>query len=565
MPRPARDGATVSSRTAYLLVGALTLLNLVQARFTELTSDEGYYWYLSTAPAWGHYDHPPLLPLLMHLGGSLVGGTLGVRLGGILCVSLGLVLLVRLLAQEGPIRPVLYLLVASLPLLQYLSFVMFPDTPLIGLSMAYLALYHRFLRRDDWPSALGLGAVLALMLYAKYHAVLLVAFVVLSNLRLLRSRRFLASLGFALLLFLPHLAWQYRHDFVSIVYHLSGRSGRFRPSNLAEYLVLQPLVLGPALCFVPFVRASADRFERALRAVAIGVPAFFLLATLRGYVHSHWTSLAIFPLLILGYRHHREGVPGVLRRLALTVAALVALARLYYMLPLTPLARLNARDWQHGRAAWARELAAVAGDRPVVFEARLRDAPLYAFYSGRRGYSLFPGEHKKSEYEIRQVEDSLQGAAVLVVQAKPFRGSRPLHTSVGVTEHYLPVERFASYENVRLELVAHDRPDALGAIRLTLTLVNHRATPLTFEPGPGGAAPLLVMHRYAASGRAVARDTLRRLGAADAVAPGQSSAIVVQVAATRLPAVGAEVSFGFDDGLLSPSVNSRRHRLSGSR
>jgi hypothetical protein len=548
----------------YLVVAALTLVNLLQASVTELTSDEGYYWYLSTAPAWGHYDHPPLLPLLMHWGDVLVGGPLGVRLFGLLTVSLGLVLLVKLLEREGPIRPVLYLLVAALPLLNYLHFVMFPDTPLLGLSMAYLYLLQRFLDERGWGAALGLGVVLALMLYAKYHAVLLLALVVLSRPALLADGRFVASLAVAALLYLPHLGWQLQHDWVSVRYHLVGRATGFRPMRPLEYLVLQPLVLLPALVFVPLVRRPRDAFERALRFVALGIPAFFLLASTRDYVHAHWTSLAIFPLLILGYRHYVEGGSGALRWLALPVLALVVLGRLQLAVPLLPLATFNQVDWQHGRAQWAQDIAAVAGDRPVVFEARLRDAPLYAFYAGRRGYALYPGERKKSEYEVRHVEDSLQGQRVLVIRSKPFRGSRALATRMGRTEHYLAVDDFASYQDIRVTLASQAWTADRSALQLAIVLANHRATALAFAPNLHGEVPALVLQRYGVDGRASGRDTLRRLTPADRVAARAADTLVLSLPAAEVPAAGRVVSFGFDDGVLSPSVNSPRYTVGGA-
>ena len=39
----------------------LLLLNLVQVAFTELTSDEGYYWFYSRSLEWGYAEHPPLI------------------------------------------------------------------------------------------------------------------------------------------------------------------------------------------------------------------------------------------------------------------------------------------------------------------------------------------------------------------------------------------------------------------------------------------------------------------------------------------------------------------------
>src|SRR5690242_17839290 len=54
-------------------------LNLVQAAFTELTSDEGYYWFYSRSLEWGYYDHPPFIALMVRIGYALFPNELGVR------------------------------------------------------------------------------------------------------------------------------------------------------------------------------------------------------------------------------------------------------------------------------------------------------------------------------------------------------------------------------------------------------------------------------------------------------------------------------------------------------
>src|SRR5690606_23943000 len=50
------------------------IINLLQAVFTGLHSDESYYWMYSENLAFGYFDHPPFVAYLIHLGYSLVGG-----------------------------------------------------------------------------------------------------------------------------------------------------------------------------------------------------------------------------------------------------------------------------------------------------------------------------------------------------------------------------------------------------------------------------------------------------------------------------------------------------------
>ena len=43
------------------------LLNLLQAGLTGLLDDEAYYWVYAQYPAWGYFDHPPMIAFWIRL------------------------------------------------------------------------------------------------------------------------------------------------------------------------------------------------------------------------------------------------------------------------------------------------------------------------------------------------------------------------------------------------------------------------------------------------------------------------------------------------------------------
>src|SRR5690242_20667951 len=79
----ARDARLV--RNTSLTVLALVGLRLIVAAVTPLTFDEAYYWLWSKHLAFGYYDHPPMVALVIRLGTLIAGDTeLGVGLVSIL-------------------------------------------------------------------------------------------------------------------------------------------------------------------------------------------------------------------------------------------------------------------------------------------------------------------------------------------------------------------------------------------------------------------------------------------------------------------------------------------------
>ena len=61
------------------ILAALFVINILQSYFTELIFDESYYWYYAQNMAWGYFDHPPMVALLIKISSLLFSGELGVR------------------------------------------------------------------------------------------------------------------------------------------------------------------------------------------------------------------------------------------------------------------------------------------------------------------------------------------------------------------------------------------------------------------------------------------------------------------------------------------------------
>ena len=61
------------------LLGLVFIINLLQSYFTDLIFDEAYYWHYAQNMAWGYFDHPPMVALLVKISSLFFTGELGVR------------------------------------------------------------------------------------------------------------------------------------------------------------------------------------------------------------------------------------------------------------------------------------------------------------------------------------------------------------------------------------------------------------------------------------------------------------------------------------------------------
>ena len=85
------------------LLGAIFVLNVLQAHFTELIFDEAYYWHYAQNMAWGYSDHPPMVALLIKVSSFFFEEELGVRFMSCI-LSVGTLLILWLLIDNDKIQ-----------------------------------------------------------------------------------------------------------------------------------------------------------------------------------------------------------------------------------------------------------------------------------------------------------------------------------------------------------------------------------------------------------------------------------------------------------------------------
>lgn len=406
-----------ADRLVLLWLGVWWIANLVQAGFTELANDEAYYHMFAERLAWGYFDHPPVTALLVWAGERLFGGELGVRFFFTVLQPLYLWILWRLIrpADAGRRDAALFVVVSAATLmLQLYGFIAVPDGPLMFTTALFLLTFKWFSenRRRAW---LWMGIAMALMAYSKYHGALVVLFALAANPRQLLRPALYSSGAVALLLLVPHLVWQYEHDWASFAYHLSGRNSVFRPGYVVEFLANVLVVFNPF--FVPLYVQAWRKVKpqtpvgRALKLLPVAFIVFFMLSSLRGYVQPQWVIVSCFGLVCVLFayaRRHPRTRRYVMRAGGVTVG-LIVLARLVMIF--NPLGiRFEVFNNPESYAA----IAAEADGRPVVFRYGYAVAAKYAFYTGGEAYCQPNIRYRTHQWQFRDDDSRFIGREVLV-------------------------------------------------------------------------------------------------------------------------------------------------------
>lgn len=352
---------TKSLKTGLVL---LFIFQVIIACGFGLAHDEAYYWLFSRHLDWGYFDHPPFVAVVISLFSFLPHHEISVRIGFILLQFGTLFFLFRMTNPESWTR-VLFLFFAF-PLASYSGLLALPDMPLLFMTAAYFYFLRSFLRGEK-SAVLVLPVVIALLLYAKYHGILLVGFTILALPKLLLRKDFWIVALISLILFAPHLWWQKEHQFATLRYHFLERpSSSFSFKRILDYLgtqiVLTGLFCGPLIWWKLAKRKSEDAFERALTFTSWGILLFFLVSTFSKKVEANWTISLVVPLTIL-MAGSDLWTKRWTRIVLVSSFAIVVSARLVFVLPFLPIKRLSEF---HGWKEWSVEVKNKCGGRPIL-------------------------------------------------------------------------------------------------------------------------------------------------------------------------------------------------------
>ena len=292
---------------------AITAISLAIALVHLLTNDRyGFHrdelQFLSDARHldWGFVSYPPLTPLIERISLSLFGLSLvGLRLFSVLAQSAAIILTAMMARALGgrtwaQMAAAIGVAVSPLPLFEGTEFQYTTFDYLWWVLTAYLVI--RLLGSDDARWCIPIGAVIGVGLMTKYSIVffgagIVVGFLLTDARRLFLNRWFWFGAGVALLIFLPNLAWQFRHDFISLHFlqHIHVRDvgqGRAEGFWRDQFFLCANRYAAP-LWIAGLVGYAVNRRYRALAWMYVFTVMFFWLARGRGYY-----TAGAYPMLI---------------------------------------------------------------------------------------------------------------------------------------------------------------------------------------------------------------------------------------------------------------------------
>jgi 4-amino-4-deoxy-L-arabinose transferase-like glycosyltransferase len=289
------------------VTAAVLVARLAVSALAPLTEDEAYYRLWSLRPAFGYFDHPPMIAWWIWLGRQVAGDTpLGVRLLpslGAALASLATFDLARAAGQSERIAARAAIWLNATVLIGLGGELAVPDQPNTLFWTVALACALRGARgRPLWWLGAGVAAGLACL--SKYSALFLAPGVVLwlaatpDGRRTLRTPWPWLAAPIAVAIFAPNIAWNASHGWMTF----TKQFGRVRASGLdlgylSKFVVDQFILLNP---FIVLFLALGLRRRAAWPLILISAPfaAYLLIHSLHDEVQGQWPA-PLYPSLMI--------------------------------------------------------------------------------------------------------------------------------------------------------------------------------------------------------------------------------------------------------------------------
>lgn len=483
----------VKNKNLFIFFLCLTfVINLAQSYFTGLHPDEAYYWVYSKFLDWGYFDHPPMVALFIKAGYSIFQNTLGVRLFTVISNLGAIILLYQIVKKYNPNIPLFIVLISSVLLFHVYAFITTPDVPLFFFSILFLYLYQIYLKEDKIYWAILLGLCVGALIMSKYHGILLIILILLSNLKLFKRKSFYLVIILGISLCLPHLYWQYQNGFPSFYYHIIDRSATpYRFNYTSQYFLDQLLMMGPLVGWLLFYygfkqKSNQDAFLKSLKFVLYGVFIFFFFSTFKGRVQAQWPLIEFIALFILAYIYASKNINhfSKFKWLFAINIFLIILAR-FIIMGFIPVAnKIKFVASFQGYDVWAKQLENEVKGKNVIFVDGFQQASYYNFYTNSLNAVAYNSiNYRQTQYDLWPLENRIQGKDVFLIEEGKanLADQKSIETSKG-SYHFTLIDDVRFYPKIYFNPVHFPQVWHKNEIKsITFTLKNPYLKTISFS------------------------------------------------------------------------------------
>ncbi len=433
----------------FLLLSLIPTVFLIG--FLELSFDEAYYWIYSQNLSFGYFDHPPVIGAVIKVGTFLFGhNEFGVRFGGVALFLSSLFLLCRTCNVSLKSSSFWFLLLAF-PLINLSPIFALPDIGILFFCVLYFFGLKKYYEKDNLVNSILLSIAITGMFYSKYHGLLIVVLTVISNLNLFKKKSFYLIICLVVLFYIPHVYWQYQHDFVSFRFHLFGRAEKhFELKNILDFLGGQLLLMGSPILIWSIWKCgklfrSKDAFTRALVFNSLGFLLFLFLLSFRNQIEANWSLTCAIALLILLSKALRDRDSFVFKLSLFNIFITGLLKVVLIFLP--TLASLDIKDnrfneiygWKEKRIP---KLLELCKDRVLVGD-NYQVTSKVAFYLNKPRIPALHLGSRSSQYEILNFEKEISpDTEICYFTSKNLEGSSIIETGYKDAVYVLTNMRF---------------------------------------------------------------------------------------------------------------------------
>ena len=309
-----------TKRLFYLLL-FVSLGKLLVASLLELGNDEVYYYTYALQPSWNHFDHPPLVGILIRFTTFNLHwlNDLSMRLGAIICATISSIFIFfigKIIANErvGWYAALIYNCSVYTGIIAGLFIL--PDSPqmLFWTGSLYIMSLLIFKNADkQFKLWLLLGLFIGLAAMSKVHGLYLWfgfgLFIIIKKPNWLLNWRLYTAGAITAICILPILYWNIQNDFITYKFHSERVSHHhiqidsFIRELLGEFAYQNPIIFVLiVLSFIYFLRqkkAFSAISHIWLLCMSLPMLGLFWGVALFNPTLPHWSGPAYIPLFFL--------------------------------------------------------------------------------------------------------------------------------------------------------------------------------------------------------------------------------------------------------------------------